>query len=410
MPKFVFATDHSSVLLRIAMGTSNWYFFVMTGGLMVCGTFNSLIAKLIYGLKSEGVHHLVHNFEKPWFQTTNMFLGMLLCLPLFYAKTVMMARMHGRDEENKPLLPGSPTSPLSDDSKSQSIHAVIAATAVADLAATGLMMTGLVFTTPSVYQMLRGAEVVFVAALSILFLKSHLDQHMRMGIVITVVGITLVGVASCVGDSGTAQGSYSLGMQVLGIVLILLAQLVAAVQQVAEEFLLQDVRMDALELAGYEGLWGGLLCVAVFLPLFYLLPGGDQGRLEDSYDSLLMLYNSRMIVLAEVLNCLSVLSYNYFGLTVTQDFTAMHRVIIEASRHHPLSLSLSLSLSLPVSFCVCACACVAHGRVIMCDGQLPPCQFFLTLHRAGFEPAMSLHSEIMSHGPFVPPATDASDR
>lgn len=57
-----------------------------------------------------------------------------------------------------------------------------------------------------------------------------------------------------------------------------------------------------------------------------------MGSLENTEDSLLMLRNSGAIVLAEVLNCLSVLTYNYFGLTLTQDFTAMHRVIIEASR------------------------------------------------------------------------------
>ena len=57
-----------------------------------------------------------------------------------------------------------------------------------------------------------------------------------------------------------------------------------------------------------------------------------MGCLENTADSLLMLRNNGAIVFAEVMNCLSVLSYNYFGLTLTQDFTAMHRVIIEASR------------------------------------------------------------------------------
>lgn len=37
------------------MGPETFYFLFMTGGLLVCGTFNSLIAKLIYGLKSTGV-------------------------------------------------------------------------------------------------------------------------------------------------------------------------------------------------------------------------------------------------------------------------------------------------------------------------------------------------------------------
>ena len=33
--------------------------------------------------------------------------------------------------------------------------------------------------------------------------------------------------------------------------------------------------MDALELAGWEGIWGGVLCVFVIMPLFYTLPGAQ---------------------------------------------------------------------------------------------------------------------------------------
>ena len=38
----------------IAMANSPMYFMCVAMGLLVCGTFNSLIAKLIYGIKSTG--------------------------------------------------------------------------------------------------------------------------------------------------------------------------------------------------------------------------------------------------------------------------------------------------------------------------------------------------------------------
>jgi drug/metabolite transporter (DMT)-like permease len=309
------------------MAASSLYFLFVTGGLLVCGTFNSLIAKLIYGFTSVGWRGTEHHFRKPWFQTTNMFVGMVLCLPIKYLTSRLCAKKAAAEEQ--PLLQTKTDG--EDTNKAQSPTMVIIP-AVADLLATGLMMSGLVFTTASVYQMMRGAQVVFCTILSVVFLQTKLDQFQKMGILITVFGITIVGLASCLADSGTEATPIPVSTQLFGIFLILLAQLVQAVQMIMEQWLLQDIQMDALEVAGYEGLWGSILCFTVFLPLAYLLPGSDEGHLEDSYDSMLMLYHSRSIVLCEFLNCLSVLSYNWFGLVVTQDFTAMHRVIIEASR------------------------------------------------------------------------------
>eukprot|EP00668_Euglena_longa_P015164 GGOE01019216.1.p1 GENE.GGOE01019216.1~~GGOE01019216.1.p1 ORF type:complete len:430 (-),score=142.30 GGOE01019216.1:200-1465(-) len=322
---------------------NNLNFFVFGMGLLICGTFNSLIAKLIYGLQSSGIGGHVHYFRKPWFQTTNMFLGMILCMGLYHLKLIVLARlMKARrpDPEMVPLLvvetppkPGSPELDVSfpDDHHKRGIFLVMFVS-VADLAATGLMFSGLVFTTASVYQMLRGAEVIFCAVLSVIFLKHHLDPYMKAGILITVLGISLVGFASVMRGTTGAEEHFPIATQLFGIFLIVVAQLLQAIQMIIEEWLLQDGEMDALQLAGWEGIWGGILCVAVILPLFQTIPGPDMGSLENTEDSLLMLRNGSPIVLAEVLNCLSVLTYNYFGLTLTQDFTAMHRVIIEASR------------------------------------------------------------------------------
>eukprot|EP00667_Euglena_gracilis_P008081 EG_transcript_8175 len=312
------------------MGPETFYFLFMTGGLLVCGTFNSLIAKLIYGLKSTGVNGHFHNFRKPWFQTTNMFLGMTLCMAMYHSKLWAIKHLKRRraaKAEAAPLLKVDP----SDPPPSKGAHLVIIP-AIADLAATGLLFTGLVFTTASVYQMLRGAQVIFCCILSVMFLKRKLDWYMKAGVVIIVLGISLVGCASLLRETKGEEEHFPLSQELFGIFLIVVAQLLQAIQMCLEEWLLQDVQMDALELAGWEGIWGGIFCVAVIMPLFQTISGSDMGSLENTEDSLLMLRNNSAIVLAEVLNCFSVLSYNYFGLTLTQDFTAMHRVIIEASR------------------------------------------------------------------------------
>lgn len=56
-----------------------------------------------------------------------------------------------------------------------------------DLAATILMNVGLLSVTASVYQMMRGAEMLFAALFAILFLQRHLNKYHYLGILCCVV-------------------------------------------------------------------------------------------------------------------------------------------------------------------------------------------------------------------------------
>ena len=56
-----------------------------------------------------------------------------------------------------------------------------------DLAATVLMNVGLLYVTASVYQMMRGAEMLFAALFSVVFLKRSLNRYHYSGILCCVV-------------------------------------------------------------------------------------------------------------------------------------------------------------------------------------------------------------------------------
>jgi hypothetical protein len=64
---------------------------------------------------------------------------------------------------------------------------LLAIPTVFDLAATVLMNIGLLNVTASVYQMMRGAEMLFAALFSVLFLKRHLNKFHYLGILCCVV-------------------------------------------------------------------------------------------------------------------------------------------------------------------------------------------------------------------------------
>ncbi|GAT21573.1 integral membrane protein [Aspergillus luchuensis] len=72
---------------------------------------------------------------------------------------------------------------------------LLAAPACCDIAGTTLMNVGLLFVAASVYQMTRGALVLFVGLFSVLFLHRKLYLYHWLALFIVVLGVALVGLA-----------------------------------------------------------------------------------------------------------------------------------------------------------------------------------------------------------------------
>lgn len=64
---------------------------------------------------------------------------------------------------------------------------LLAIPTIFDLIATVLMNIGLLHVTASVYQMMRGAEMLFAALFSVVFLKRNLNLYHYLGILCCVV-------------------------------------------------------------------------------------------------------------------------------------------------------------------------------------------------------------------------------
>lgn len=78
------------------------------------------------------------------------------------------------------------------------------------------------YVTASVYQMLRGAEILFSAIFAVTFLKRKLYKRHYIGIAFCLVGITMVGASSLLTPSGDASSDAD--KILLGMVLIVIAQ------------------------------------------------------------------------------------------------------------------------------------------------------------------------------------------
>ena len=87
-------------------------------------------------------------------------------------------------------------------------------------------------------------------------------------------------------------------------------------QVILEEFLMKDVNLPAVEIIGFEGIWGVLMMVVLVYPALWFIPGPDHGHQEDLVDTLVMFYNSVYMAFSVVMETtsLGVVESSFFKL------------------------------------------------------------------------------------------------
>lgn len=153
---------------------------------------------------------------------------------------------------------------------------------------------------------------------------------------LVIVAVILVGTAGIMQPSSDSGGA-STGQVILGLGFILMAQMVTAVQFIAEEGLMNNkhTTLDPVALVGFEGLWG--MVYFVFLaPILTFTPASSDAISivwhEDFGDTFVMLSNSTNLCLLSFGYFVAILMYNISANFVTQCLSAVIRSILEACR------------------------------------------------------------------------------
>lgn len=301
-----------------------------------------VVFSAVYELDAQGIDGKVKNFEKPWAMTTIMFVAMTCCLPLAYLPFDGQRKPSGQNDEtlSEPLIDGNgpdvqnmvENTQLSESAGLSQILMLTIPTFF-DLVATILMNVGLLSVTASVYQMLRGAEMLFAAFFAVTFLKRKLNRYHFGGIGCCIIGITLVGVSSIMAGEGSASHDVQPMKILLGMLLIVASQAVQAAQITFEDFFMADLNIPPLKIVGYEGLYGALAMALILLPIVQRLPGVDgQGVHEDSLDTWHMILNNPTIARILLLDMMALLAYNIAGMCVTGHLGAVFRTVLETTR------------------------------------------------------------------------------
>jgi drug/metabolite transporter (DMT)-like permease len=254
------------------------------------------------------------HFEQPVLQTLQMFIGEMGCwlvIGLFTLWQRYASRRAGY--EAIPEAESSATPTHSDGTETPEIanplkpaHVddegriplegrsilLLALPACCDIAGTTLMNVGLLLVAASIYQMTRGALVLFVGLFSVWFLKRHLGLYKWFSLFVVVTGVAIVGAAGALTKDDKATPSHqSIGimaadiarsqafMTVVGVLLIAGAQIFTATQFVLEERIMEKYAMEPIKVVGWEGVFGfGVTLVAMIILHFSVGTGYFNAR------------------------------------------------------------------------------------------------------------------------------------
>lgn len=208
---------------------------------------------------------------------------------------------------------------------------LLALPACCDIAGTTLMNVGLLFVAASIYQMTRGALVLFVGLFSVIFLKRSLGGWKWVSLIIVVLGVAVVGLAGALAKDEKAvpkaiadsfkmlvrreeeafddSGDDNLAVRtIVGVVLIALAQIFTASQFVLEESIMEKYSLEPLRAVGWEGIWGFLVTVIGMIVLHLAYGQTDAGRngYFDAREGMYEILHYRAIAVSSVLIMISI--------------------------------------------------------------------------------------------------------
>ena len=293
-----------------------------------------------------------------------MFIGEVVCLMVFYC----VYYYHKVAKKNTAQWFGSQKfSPL-----------IFFLPACCDALATSLIYTGLNLTYASSYQMLHPIIIMFTSLLSVAFLGSILQTYHWLGMFIVIVGSVVVSMGDVIGVSG----SNDVHSVLTGDLLIVIGQLINAIQMIVEERYVKGYNIPSLQAVGWEGVFGLFLIIILLIPMYFVpwhVPSGpdfwqDQTRFEDTIDAFYQIFYIPTLSFDFFAIIISIALFNLCGLSVTREVNVTTRVILDNVRIvFVLLIGLAFQWQKFNFYQPIGCALVIIGTFIYCNVVLAPC-------------------------------------
>jgi len=297
---------------------------------LAAGTGCTIASKALFQSYSIGKTGELELFNPPLFQTWVMFLGMTFALPAHFIS-------EWRRRAN--ATPAELAEIMKEPQVTSQTYLLLAVPSVFDLIATCLMVFGLLHINASVWMLLRGGGIVFVALMKNYILKDKLTSSMWAGVSLIGVAVLLVGMSSGVGakadpdDETGADSSDAVYEALFGVGMTLAGTFVQSVQYTYEEKVMSgDISAPPWLLIGMEGLTGTLLSTFVLYPVCWAIPGNDHGSFEDPFNTYTKLANSPSALALAITFCVLVFVLNSFSVLVTYMMSSVWHAILDNFR------------------------------------------------------------------------------
>ncbi|KAK9376996.1 uncharacterized protein V1513DRAFT_436987 [Lipomyces chichibuensis] len=348
---------------------------IFVTGMLITGCSNSLLTKFQDNQCVANCNGPVSDrryFEQPVIQTFQMFIAEACCwgivfLQQLYSSYSRPARLVATadtsresvepdaSEEPELLLSTDPNISLLSSAPTDSTKPMqpmldgnrvfgLSIPAFCDICGTTLMNVGLFFTPVSIYQMTRGALVLFVGLFSVIFLGRRLELRQWTSLGVVVLGVFIVGLSGVIYapdttpkdalSDDTMREPNSFLQVAFGVFIIALAQIFTATQFVYEEHILQDYHLDSMRVVGWEGIFGFLLTGLIMIVAYVFVGHTDAGRggYFDIPSGAAQIAGNPAVFLSSLLIMLSIGAFNFFGISVTQKISATSRSTIDTCR------------------------------------------------------------------------------
>lgn len=284
---------------------------VFMGGL-VLGTYKTVFTKVLYETHAVGVEGFAKPFRKPVTTVFFIFLAMAVSLPLFWLKQRAFPSKQDPDERI-----------------SFSLILKLGVLSVMEVLGTFLGQLGLLFTSASLYQLLRCSILIVSALVKVTFFQEKLSSNMWIGLAINSFAMLLGSLSIFFGDRDEAVFGSNPD---LGFTFIALSVFVVGAQYVLEEKIMDEERCSPMIVVGVEGVWGCLICLVFLFPLFSHLPGLDAGAMENINDSWVMVKNSPHVQFMICMLMISVAGYYILSMYLTSYLSGIWHAILDCFR------------------------------------------------------------------------------
>jgi drug/metabolite transporter (DMT)-like permease len=311
------------------------YLFMLL--LLITGSINTSANKLQQNTVALKIKYAGH--QK--FITFCMFNGELLCLLLYWIKE---GRFANKKEEGKSeaLITDSGNNETKKPKKPKIWYFLFPA--IFDILGSTISSISLSFLPSSIYQMFRGAVIIFTCSSSIIFLKNKYYRHHFFGIFVVVIGLVIVGLNAVL--YGKSNASENPGF---GIFLCVLSQAFSSMLMVTEEKLLKGYETPPLKAVGLEGMWG-VICYIFLLIIFYFIScdswpdflkkgvcindniDKDKYKFENAIFAIKQIWESGYLKAYLSLYVLSIAFFNFSGLTISKHVSSTARTIVDTLR------------------------------------------------------------------------------